>query len=171
MLMTHYRQPIDFTVSRLNEALSIISKWSDAKIAINAQFGGELAAYSAKIPENSPILDDLNLSPVIAELHALGVEGAKGNLDAAASFVVALDLLGFSEIEFNSQLVANSEFFLDEKLQTLVDERISARLAALGSKDFTTADRIRNELLEQGIQLMDYKDESGARKTRWEVRR
>ena len=39
------------------------------------------------------------------------------------------------------------------------------------AKDFTNADRIRNELLEQGIQLKDGKDAEGNRVTTWEVKR
>ena len=50
-------------------------------------------------------------------------------------------------------------------------EKIAARLAALNAKNFAEADRIRNELAEQGIALMDYKDETGARQTKWEVKR
>ncbi len=51
------------------------------------------------------------------------------------------------------------------------EAKIAARLAALNAKDFAEADRIRNELAEQGIALMDYKDEAGQRATKWEVKR
>ncbi len=171
MLMTHYRQPIDFTVARLEEASSILRKWADSKMKINEQFGGKLAAYSAKIGSESPILDDLNLSPVIADLHKVGVSGAKGNLDDAATFVVTLHLLGFDALELYSQAVADAGIALDEPLVASVEQQVAARLAALNAKDFAEADRIRNALAEQGIALMDYKDETGARQTRWEVKR
>jgi cysteinyl-tRNA synthetase len=52
-----------------------------------------------------------------------------------------------------------------------VNDAIAARLAALNARDFATADQIRNDLLAQGIQLMDYKDEAGQRQTKWEVKR
>ncbi|MCG6857309.1 MAG: cysteine--tRNA ligase, partial [Salaquimonas sp.] len=46
------------------------------------------------------------------------------------------------------------------------------RLALLAEKNFAEADRIRDELAGQGIQLMDYKDpETGERKTKWEAKR
>ena len=49
---------------------------------------------------------------------------------------------------------------------------ISQRLSFLRDKNFAEADRIRDELAQQGIQLMDYKDpETGERKTKWEVKR
>ena len=52
-----------------------------------------------------------------------------------------------------------------------VQAQVTARLAALNAKDFAEADRIRNELADQGIALMDYKDENGQRATKWEVKR
>jgi cysteinyl-tRNA synthetase len=49
---------------------------------------------------------------------------------------------------------------------------IGERLAALNARDFARADMIRNELGEQGIALLDYKDsETGERRTKWEMKR
>jgi cysteinyl-tRNA synthetase len=171
MLMTHYRQPIDFTVARLEEATSIVNKWADLKLAINGKFGSELSRYSAEIPANSPILDDLNLSPVIAELHKVGASGAKGSLQDAGTFVVSLHLLGFDELELYSQRVANFALSMDDDDLAALSAKIEGRLAALNAKDYAQADAIRNELAAQGIVLMDYKDEAGQRQTKWEVKR
>ena len=53
-----------------------------------------------------------------------------------------------------------------------VDSLIATRLSLIREKNFAEADRIRAELAEKGIQLMDYKDpETGERRTRWEVKR
>jgi cysteinyl-tRNA synthetase len=53
-----------------------------------------------------------------------------------------------------------------------IENLMSQRLAFLAAKDFANADRIRNELLEQGIQLKDGKDPmTGERVTTWEVKR
>jgi len=52
-----------------------------------------------------------------------------------------------------------------------IQKKLADRLAALNVKDFATADRIRAELLAQGIQLMDGKDANGQRVTTWEVKR
>ncbi|HWA17838.1 MAG TPA: cysteine--tRNA ligase [Devosia sp.] len=171
MLMTHYRQPIDLAVARLEEASRIVAKWADAKLAINERFGGDLAALRARIPSGSPILDDLNLSPLIADLHRLGAEGAKGDEQSAAAFHVTLELLGFAEIELNSQGVANFGVLLDVALNERVQASISERLAALNGRDFAKADQIRADLLTQGIQLMDGKDAAGNRTTTWEIKR
>jgi cysteinyl-tRNA synthetase len=58
-----------------------------------------------------------------------------------------------------------------DSIEDAVERAIAARLAALNTKDFAKADAIRNELAEQGIALMDYKDEAGERQTKWEVKR
>ncbi len=53
-----------------------------------------------------------------------------------------------------------------------IDAQIAKRLALIAAKNFAEADRIRDELLEQGIQLKDGKDPvTGERVTTWEVRR
>jgi cysteinyl-tRNA synthetase len=53
-----------------------------------------------------------------------------------------------------------------------VDEAIAARLAFIAQKNWAEADRIRDELLGQGVQLKDGKDPAtGERITTWEVKR
>ncbi|MEO1142733.1 MAG: cysteine--tRNA ligase, partial [Pseudomonadota bacterium] len=57
---------------------------------------------------------------------------------------------------------------LELDVQAIVDER----LAAIAAKNWAEADRIRDELLDQGIQLKDSKDsETGERVTTWEIMR
>ena len=63
MLATHYRQPIDWTVSGLAEAERILSDWSAFAVEAGR---GEVA------PEVIDALaDDLNTPKMLAELHAL----------------------------------------------------------------------------------------------------
>ena len=53
-------------------------------------------------------------------------------------------------------------------VQALIDARIAAR----HNKDWAESDRIRDELLALGIQIMDSKDPAtGELKTEWEVKR
>ena len=171
MLMTHYRQPIDFTVARLEEALKMLGKWASAVGAINARFGPELPVHAARIPEGSPILDDLNLSPILSDLHGLGAKGAAGDEAAAASFLFMLELLGFAEIEFSGQRAAEMLPGLDDAEAQRVEAAVADRLAALNAKDFKRADEIRAVLLLDGIQLMDSKNDAGERVTKWEIKR
>ena len=53
-----------------------------------------------------------------------------------------------------------------------IEAAIAKRLEAFKAKDFAEADRIRDELTAQGIQLRDSKDsETGERVTTWELKR
>lgn len=55
---------------------------------------------------------------------------------------------------------------------SLLADQVARRLAFIIAKDWASADRIRDELLAQGIQLKDSKDPAtGERITTWEVKR
>ncbi len=97
---------------------------------------------------------------------------AVSNLDEAGAVRAenSLNLLG---IGLEKREYPGDVSLLDIRVEASdpVGEAIAARLAALNARDFATADQIRNDLLAQGIQLMDYKDEAGQRQTKWEVKR
>ncbi len=172
MLMTHYREPIDFSVKRLEEAERVLHKWADVQMQINASFGSELGAHSITLSKGAGILDDLNTPVYITELHKLADEAKKGSRESSMSFSVALDLLGFEDLEYFSQSVANLEVYLEDDIAADIDARVSERLALLEAKDWSGADAIRDQLSSEGILLKDSKDsETGKRVTSWEVKR
>mgnify|MGYP003135874107 CR=1 FL=1 len=87
----------------------------------------------------------------------------RGTVSAAHCLAATLKLFGFS---------INSLLKNDAGDSSGIEDQIDARLGALAAKDFAMADAIRNKLLKDGIQLMDYKDpESGERRTKWEIKR
>lgn len=154
MLMTHYREPIDFSVARLEEADIILSK-----LTLHAQ---GIDALDEKPPADflDMLHDDLNTPAAIRVLQSLQREGKP------AAVAAGLQFLG---VERHNIGWLKSQFPTGGRVE--VSGKISARLAALNARDFAEADRIRNELAEQGIALMDYKDEAGQRATKWEVKR
>ena len=161
MLMTHYREPIDFSVKRLEEAESIINRWADVALGVNT------SGHSLK--QIHPLYDDLNTPLLIAEMQRLYKTAKSGDQEAQISFKLGLQLLGLESIEYLSQSVAN---LVDDESQNEIQSGIDQRLAFIAAKNWAEADRIRNELLAQGIQLKDGKDpETGERVTTWEVKR
>jgi cysteinyl-tRNA synthetase len=152
MLMTHYREPIDFSVRKLEEAENTLRKWKRAV---------DLAPAVAKpLPEAvvEALSDDLATYAAFQVLTQLAGDAADGN-DAAASLKAALLFLGFN--------VASAD--IDEGN---VAKAIANRLALSAAKNWPEADRIRDELLAQGVQLKDGKDPAtGERITTWEVKR
>jgi cysteinyl-tRNA synthetase len=151
MLMTHYREPIDFSVRKLEEAENMLRKWKRA---------ADLAPAAGQLPVEviDALSDDLATYAAFQVLTQLAGEAVDGN-EAAASLKASLLFLGFD--------VASAD--IDEGG---VAEAIANRLALIASKNWADADRIRDELLAQGVQLKDGKDPvTGERITMWEVKR
>lgn len=146
MLMTHYREPIDFSLRKLEEAVSVLDRWErQAGAATKAPPDAQFVALLA---------DDLGTPLALSRVHELMADPA-----TVGAALGALDVLGIDPVRKQSG-------------DTDVDTEVTNRLNALNDKDFAKADEIRAKLLEQGIQLMDFKDpDSGERRTKWEVKR
>jgi cysteinyl-tRNA synthetase len=143
MLMTHYREPIDFSLKRLEEAERLLAKWPTD----GGPNGEPLESVVAALA------DDLNTVAAIQALHAAA---------DTPEFAASAALLGISprKQEIAADLVGD------------VQAAIRHRLELLKAKNFAEADKIRDDLLAKGIQLKDGKDPvSGERVTTWEVKR
>ena len=151
MLMTHYREPIDFSVRKLEEAENTLRKWKRA---------ADLASAAGQVPAEivAALSDDLATYAAFQQLTQLAGEAADGN-EAAASLKASLLFLGFD--------VASAEVDEDS-----VAKAIARRLELIAAKNWPEADRVRDELLAQGVQLKDGKDPvTGDRVTTWEIKR
>ncbi|TAJ26891.1 cysteine--tRNA ligase [Bosea sp. (in: a-proteobacteria)] len=167
MLMTHYRQPIDWTVDRLVEARSNLVEWNELCF--------EAPALTGNVEEVvEPLLDDLNTAAAVAAFHALAkavrIGSGQQKALAASRLRSALALVGLYHhglsVELLRQDVRDRE--LDAKVQPLIAARLDARRA----KNFAESDRIRDELAAMGIALKDGKDpQTGEPTTTWEVKR
>ncbi|TPI19515.1 cysteine--tRNA ligase [Mesorhizobium sp. B4-1-1] len=154
MLMTHYREPIDFSVRKLEEAENTLRKWKRA---------ADLAPAAAKdLPAEvvQALSDDLATYTAFQRLTQLaGEAGDAGGEEAAGSLKAALAFLGFD--------VGAAK--VDEEA---IAKAIADRLALIAAKNWAEADRLRDELLAQGVQLKDGKDPAtGERVTTWEIKR
>jgi cysteinyl-tRNA synthetase len=166
MLMTHYRQPIDWTVDRLVEARSAVYDWNLLCFEVPGAAEVPKAIFDA-------LGDDLNTPAAIGALHSLaqGVNRAKTGperLKAAQRLRVALEVMGLYESGPSVELLRQDLRHIDgSRVNDLVDSRNAARNA----KDFKEADRIRDELAAMGVALKDSKDpKTGEITTTWEVR-
>ena len=140
MVMTHYREPIDFAVRRLEEAESILTKLR--RRAKGASVGKLRDDFLAALS------DDLDFSTY---LQLLSAPNLPGDELLAAAALIGMDL---------------TEQTATVDVTPLVDQR----LAFISEKNWAEADRIRDDLKQQGILLKDGKDEAtGKRVTTWEV--
>ncbi|MER8843916.1 MULTISPECIES: cysteine--tRNA ligase [Mesorhizobium] len=157
MLMTHYREPIDFSVRKLEEAENTLRKWKRASDLAPAA-GGQVPAEVVEA-----LSDDLATYAAFQQLTELAGEATDfsgaGENGAAASLKTSLAFLGFD--------VGAAK--VDE---AAIAGTIARRLQFIAAKNWAEADRIRDELLSQGVQLKDGKDPAtGERVTTWEVKR
>jgi cysteinyl-tRNA synthetase len=166
MLMTHYRQPIDWTIDRLVEARATLKDWIDAAVGFEDDESnlGEVL---------SPLFDDLNFSETFSTLHALHGR-ARGRLDRDASkkLNAALRFLGLWNGEPSSVIYSYGYSVQGGPADVDVKPLISARIEARKAKNWAESDRIRDELVAMGIQIQDVKDPvTGELRTEWEVKR
>ncbi len=169
MLMTHYRQPIDWTADRLFLARD---KLYDLNVLC---FDAPIIDASGHEEIIDALSDDLNTPLAISALHRLAHEvrsAASGpQMVAAASRLRnALQFLGLYEDKQSIALLAQDLHRGPSEWDIL--PLIEARNMARRSKDFAEADRIRDELAQIGITLKDTKNkETGEIETTWEVAR
>ncbi len=156
MLQTHYRQPINWTVSGLRDAQKNLDNW----VALTGNIApGYLCADAL-----DALLDDLNTPKAFAALHELRGEAVKGAKPAAACLKASAQLLGLLQVSASDWASFRpASITIDEdKVINLIEARNAARKA----KDFKESDRIRDELSAMGVVLKDSKDG-----TTWEIAR
>ena len=162
MLMTHYRQPIDWTADRLFEARNKLYEWNKLCFEVPG---------TTDVPQEimQHMSDDMNTPGVIAAIHGLAADVTSQPpgtelVNAALRLRMALELLGLYSDQPTTSLLKQDvrDRGFDEKVELLIDARNAARAA----KDFAEADRIRDELMEMGVAIKD-----GPEGTTWEIAR
>ena len=163
MLRTHYRQPIDWTESGLEQSWATLEDWWSFASPVYPPAPSQtvLAALS----------DDLNSPKAIAELHVIRNRiSTAGEGPHAVELAQNLAFLGFDRASFlaweekKTAEALKTSSGLDE---TAIKKLIDARNAARKAKNFKEADRIRDKLKAKGVELEDKKDGG----TAWRMKR
>ena len=163
MLMTHYRQPLNWTEAGLREAKRMLDHWYE--LTADASAEGMLCADTL-----SALEDDLNTPKAVSALHELRQAAAHGTKPAAASLKASAHLLGLLQQDAVGWANWRPPSFTHDDAR--IASYIEARSAARAAKNFAEADRIRDELAAMGIILKDAKDpKTGELVTTWEVAR
>ncbi len=158
LLSTHYRNPLNFTFTALDQAGKNVERLQDFSFRLTEyRSNGPDFLQLAQIFEErkrefaEALADDLNISGALAalfsfmrDLNPLLLEGKLSSDDAAR----ALDL--FRDLDRVLGVLEQKEE-VEEGVLRLIEERAEARK----NKDFTRADQIRRDLESRGILLED----------------
>jgi cysteinyl-tRNA synthetase len=156
MLLTHYRQPLNWTTNALRESQRTLDHWYELTA------GAAPGILSADV--TGALADDLNTPKFIASLHELRTEAAKGDTGACGSLKASAQLIGLLQ-----QAAAQWANFRPASIaidENKVTSLIAARNAARQAKNFRESDRLRDELAKMGVVVKDTKEG-----TTWEIAR
>ncbi len=152
MLRTHYRSPFNFSEVALEETRSSLKRLYTALQA--AGDGSALPSIDWQEPRaaafKSAMDDDFNTPAAVAVLFDLAGAANRGHTADAALLKALGGVLGLLQQSPQAYLQGGATLGEDAILQ-----RIAERAAAKAARDFAAADRIRDELLAQGIVLKD----------------
>jgi cysteinyl-tRNA synthetase len=156
---THYRKELNLTEEALEASIDAVRRIEIFAERLAKASGGtpELgqAADALTRDAEAALFDDLNAPEAIAALSVF-VTRANAELDRGGRDVEALAKArrAFDRINGVLDLIPEAEAVGDE-LVAWIEERIAARRAARGRRDFAEADRIRAELTERGVAIED----------------
>ena len=151
LLSSHYRQGLDWNEKVIHQANKLINKLYEIKddlgnVTINDKNENNLDAISI-------LMDDLNTPGLITELNNIVKEynssnSKKENIKSRLSLISSV--LGILEDEtFNE---------ISEEFKNKINDMVLKRSEAKNNKDFKTADAIRDQLIELGVEINDSSD-------------
>ena len=151
-LSAHYRRPIEYSVSQLEQAASSLERvlnFCRALRGVPAEGAGDWAlAYMAKF--FATLADDFNTPEALAQLFELIGEGNRRLTaneplgDIRGALLEMLTILGLETLLGE-----------DEQLGVELKELLERREAARQAKDFAAADRIRDQVAARGYEIRD----------------
>ncbi|MEM6900433.1 MAG: cysteine--tRNA ligase [Pseudomonadota bacterium] len=157
MLSGHYRAPLDWTEDLLKQAKATLDRWYAALRLVEG-------VKTVKLPRPTTLEsleDDLNTPMAIAYLSGVVSAIFAGDKDDAkwmqeetkAELLAGANLLGLLQSTPDEW-----EKGTDTDDTARIDQLVAARDTARADKNWSEADRIRDELASEGIEIMDGPD-------------
>ena len=161
----HYRSTLEYSPSALDEAAAAVGRINGFVQRLHETVEGvdDGADAWAALPTAfvEAMDDDLGVPQGLAVLHeqvrrgnaALADSDAATALQAGAAVEAMLRVLGLHPDDFAAE--TDGDDAAERVLDQLVAERLKARATARNERDFSAADRIRDELIAAGLQIED----------------
>lgn len=162
LLASHYRSPVNYSEENLDVAKASVGRLYSALELVSTD---QVEPTESKLEADfmAAMNDDFNTPQAMAVLFELAKEVNKQKSPGLAALLKKLaNQIGLleqtAESFFKSQ--PSDSDLTDEMIEALIVERSEARKA----KDFSRSDEIRDELLAQGIELLDSAEGTSWRK-------
>jgi len=155
LMSTQYRQPLNFTLASLDAAKQSIRRLKDCRLALaEARGEGETPEAAEALEKGRKafedgLADDLNISAALAGLFDLVHDLNRLKLTAKDAQKA---LAFFKRVDSVLGVMGDDK---PELLPADIERKIQERQDARKRRDFAAADRIRDELLAQGVALED----------------
>lgn len=181
LLSAHYRQKLNFSVEQLDSTEKTLKKFDDFLYELNNVENNnveneKIIDLSNKMLQKfeNVMDDDLNISAALGvvfkflkQINKFKVANKLSNLDKEKIINSLKKIDSVLGVIFAKEtLKINETINLEEKLKTLkineeeILKKIEERNEARKNKEWDKADKIRDELLKSGIELVDRKEET-----------
>lgn len=160
LLGTHYRSNFNFSEEELLQSKKRLDKiYRLKKRLFGLEHNNERTAFQAKLLE--ALSDDLNVSSALALIDEM-ISNANETLDKGgknkelkretlSNLAYIQSVMGFG-VKNPYQYF---QFGIDEETKAKIDTLIKQRDEAKKAKDFAASDKIRDEILSYGVNIMD----------------
>ncbi len=178
LLSVHYRQKLNFSTEQLDIAEKTLKKFDDfiyelQNVEMTNIKNEKIVNYTKEMLEEFEKMmdDDLNISASLGavftflkKVNKFKINNKLSNLDKKNIIKSLKKIDSVLGVIFVEKTLGIDTVHMEEKLQTLkisedeIEEKIEARNEARENKNWAEADRIRDELLNMGIELLDRKE-------------
>ncbi len=151
-LNSHYRNPLVFTYDSLDVARNALRKLKKKVLSLSNDGDlDELLFDQYKKKFSDALGSDLNTSLMITIVYDV-------LKDSSMSDKTKIELIRDFDLVLSLNLLKDDSNMVDESLKKMILSKIDERNTAKKNKDYQLADQIRDDLLKQGIKLIDSRE-------------